>query len=94
MSKPLPMRQRKEQEEGNKHQAARTARSAAASAQAGEGGRVQKGIQEEIRYRRDDLTRRASLRNEKELSVVLYNGLPDRAQFAEAWRKVDSDSFT
>src|SRR5262245_39055810 len=30
----------------------------------------------------------------QELSVVLYNGLPDRAQFAEAWRKVDSDSFT
>lgn len=30
----------------------------------------------------------------QELSLVLYNGLPDRAQFAEAWRKVDSDSFT
>src|SRR5262245_5253660 len=30
----------------------------------------------------------------QELSVVLYNGLPDRAQFAEAWRKVDSYSFT
>jgi len=26
----------------------------------------------------------------QQLSVLLYNGLPDRADFAEAWRKVDS----
>lgn len=29
-----------------------------------------------------------------QLSVLLYNGLPDRADFAEAWRKVDSATFT
>ncbi len=29
----------------------------------------------------------------RQLSVLLYNGLPDRADFAEAWRKVDSAAF-
>lgn len=29
----------------------------------------------------------------QQLSVLLYNGLPDRADFAEAWRKVDSAAF-
>src|SRR5262249_28594329 len=65
MSKPLPMHQRKEQEVDNKHQAARAARSAAASAQAGEDGRVQAGIQKESKYRRNNLTRCSSLQDEK-----------------------------
>lgn len=29
----------------------------------------------------------------QQLSVLLYNGLPDRADFAEAWRKIDSATF-
>src|SRR5215510_13559086 len=69
MSKPLPMHQRKEQEEDNKHQAARAARSAAASAQTGEDGRVQEGIQKESKYRRNDLTRCASLWDKK---ITIY----------------------
>jgi len=30
----------------------------------------------------------------RELSVLLYNGLPDKAGFAEPWRKIDSVTFT
>ena len=29
----------------------------------------------------------------QELSVLLYNGLPDKAAFVEAWRKVDPTTF-
>ena len=30
----------------------------------------------------------------QQLQVLLYNGLPDKAEFAEAWRKIDSGAFT
>lgn len=30
----------------------------------------------------------------QQLSVLLYNGLPDQAQFVEAWRKLDSSQAT
>jgi len=29
----------------------------------------------------------------QQLQVLLYNGLPDKAEFAAAWRKIDSDAF-
>ncbi len=29
----------------------------------------------------------------RQLSVLLYNGLPDRADFAQDWRKIDSATF-
>lgn len=29
----------------------------------------------------------------QQLQVLLYNGLPDKAEFAEAWRKIDSGAF-
>lgn len=30
----------------------------------------------------------------QELAVLLYNGLPDRADFAHAWRRIDPGNFT
>jgi hypothetical protein len=30
----------------------------------------------------------------QELAVLLYNGLPDRAGFAHAWRKIDPGDLT
>lgn len=30
----------------------------------------------------------------QQLSVLLYNGLPDKAEFAGAWRKVESAAFS
>ena len=30
----------------------------------------------------------------QELAVLLYNGLPDRADFADDWRKIDPTVFT
>src|SRR5215468_324436 len=69
MSKPLAVYQGEDQEEDNKHQATRVARGASAGAQAREDRGVQRGIQTEVRYRRDDFTRRASLRDEK---ITLY----------------------
>jgi transposase len=30
----------------------------------------------------------------QQLQVLLYNGLPDKAEFAETWRKIDPTTFT
>lgn len=30
----------------------------------------------------------------QQLQVLLYNGLPDKAEFAETWRKIDPATFT
>src|SRR5262245_27155564 len=65
MSKPGAVYEGEDQEENDKHQAARVARGAPAGAQAREDRRVQRGIQEAVRDRRDDLTRGAGLRDKK-----------------------------
>jgi hypothetical protein len=82
-SKPFPMYRSKGQEEYHKYKAAKVARSASASAQAGKDGRVQRGIQKEVRDGKDDLTRRAGLRDEK---VTVYRESEDSSPASGACR--------
>src|SRR5262249_57262 len=65
MSKPSAVYEGEDQEENDKHQAARVAQSAPKGAKAREERRIQKGIREAGRDRRDGIARRAGLRNEK-----------------------------